>query len=296
MNLIVFSCIKDTQFIYNKMARESKSTSSTVKPVSESDSGEVQHRKRKSKTPSTSAPVVDTEGQPDTRDRRVESVLMIEKDFSSSKFVEVNLNDHESVSQALKSLSYLTRYVATRSAKLTDALSTLFTRAQRDANRKRHKRPVDLSKPARLSSFEVMMEVKPELLKFLGLPKGSYVSRSTVNSAVSKYINDHKLKDQATGVIKPDATLKTILSKTATNKKNEAITVLNHKTLQNFLTSNYLNKAPEDQQPDADQVRLEKLQRAAGAASSAATTTTATTDDAESSEEAPRKSSKKSKQ
>jgi hypothetical protein len=117
------------------------------------------------------------------------------------------------------------------------------------------------------------MKVKPELLKFMGLPKDSYVSRVEATEAITKYINANGLRikegDKA-GTIKRDSKLNKILEATATKKQKPGdtsppvpYTDVTSKNLQAFLSHNYLEKAPEEAQPTIEEVEREQQRRAA---------------------------------
>ena len=79
--------------------------------------------------------------------------------------------------------------------------------------------------------FTKPVEITAELCLFLGLPKGTQVSRSDVTRGVMKYAKDHKLTDKQT--IKPDATLRKLLGLTEADN----LTILN---LQKYLKGHYV--------------------------------------------------------
>jgi SWIB/MDM2 domain len=190
-------------------------------------------------------------------------------------FAEVDLSTHESVNVGVKSwLSHL-RHAVTSLNGLTDESNKAYARLAREVNRKRTKRVVDPNKPKKLSTFTWLMKVRPEVNTFMGQPKGTYVSRTQLTSAVSEYVKKNNCKfteGERKGEIRPDKQLNLVLAKEAVNKKTGVkynnITNLN---VQALLNHNFLERAPDADQPDPEEVAAESAARKARRAASKTT-------------------------
>jgi len=192
-------------------------------------------------------------------------------------FAEVDLSTHESVSAGVKAwLSHL-RHAVTSLNGLTDESNKAYARLAREVNRKRTKRVVDPNKPKKLTTFTYLMKVRPEVNTFMGQPKGTYVSRVQLTTAVSEYIEKNNCKfvdGDKKGEIRRDKQLNLVFAKEAVNKKTGAkydkLTTLN---MQAWLNHNFLERAPDADQPDPEEVAEASAARKASRAAAKNTDT-----------------------
>lgn len=204
-------------------------------------------------------------------------------------FAEVDLSTHDSVSAGVKSwLSHL-RHAVTSLNGLTDESNKAYARLAREVNRKRTKRVVDPNKPKKLTTFTYLMKVRPEVNTFMGQAKGTYVSRVQLTTAVSEYIQKNNCKyteGDRNGEIRRDKQLNLVFAKEAINKKTgtkyDKLTTLN---MQAWLNHNFLERAPDADQPDPEEVAEASAARKASRAA-------AKNPDAAPAAERPRKSRK----
>ena len=98
--------------------------------------------------------------------------------------------------------------------------------------RRRRAAPADGSAPAekKPSVFTIPTQISDALATFLGLPKGSLISRAEVTTRVCKYATEKGLMEKQ--VIKPDATLRKLLNV----NESDTLRILN---LQKYLSSHY---------------------------------------------------------
>ena len=132
----------------------------------------------------------------------------------------------------------LTKFNALRTAlnelapemkKMEKQVARLEKKAER---RRRRKTGADGEKKANPTTvFTKPVQITDELCVFLGLAKGTQISRSDVTRGLMKYAKEHSLTDKQT--IKPDATLRKLLG--LTEKDN--LTILN---LQKYLKGHYV--------------------------------------------------------
>jgi hypothetical protein len=173
-------------------------------------------------------------------------------------------------------------------------MNSLYKRTLREGNRRKNKRTVDPNKEKKLGTFTFRYRVRPELIAFMGLPKGSYVSRVDATEAVNNYINAQNLKiteGDDKGSIRVDKALKKVFSATAEKKDKEGAVVttytkVNSKNLQAWLAHNYFERAPDSEQPTIEEVTAAQQRRsqakdarkakASGSAAPAATSASAT--------------------
>ena len=118
------------------------------------------------------------------------------------------------------------------------ALKTIEKQAARlakkaDRRRKRKAEVVEGAEP-KPCIFTKPVKITAELCSFLGKPKDTEVSRSSVTKGVMEYARNHNLMDKQT--IKADAALRKLL----TLNEGDVLTILN---LQKFLRRHYV-KAP----------------------------------------------------
>lgn len=250
-------------------ARSKKSTEAPVAEVpaksSKRSKSSDEAPAKKSKKSSTPA-----EAKSAPREKLPVTYPSLSEDKSSVEMAEVDLTNMESIMNALKAIAQYTRVLATSITRLGEASASLYHRAEREATRKRRNRPVDPNKVPTLNTFTKLYVVRPEALKFLNLPKGSFVSRTTLHTETAKYIRDHNLKGDG-GSIKRDAQLNLVLAKKIVNKKTgQEETAVSFKNLQSFLNWNYGEPAPDEMQPDPVELKREKEARTSGASSSTA--------------------------
>ena len=98
--------------------------------------------------------------------------------------------------------------------------------------RRRRAAPADGSAPVekKPSVFTIPTQISDALATFLGLPKGSLISRAEVTTRVCKYATEKGLMEKQ--VIKPDATLRKLLNV----NESDVLRILN---LQKYLSSHY---------------------------------------------------------
>ena len=98
--------------------------------------------------------------------------------------------------------------------------------------RRRRAAPADGSAPVekKPSVFTIPTQISDALATFLGLPKGSLISRAEVTTRVCKYATEKGLMEKQ--VIKPDATLRKLLNV----NESDTLRILN---LQKYLSSHY---------------------------------------------------------
>ena len=120
----------------------------------------------------------------------------------------------------------------------TSALKTIEKQAARvikkaDRRRKRKTEAVEGAEP-KPCIFTKPVKITAELCSFLGKPKDTEVSRSSVTKGVMEYARTHNLMDKQT--IKADAALRKLL----TLNEGDVLTILN---LQKYLRRHYVKPA-----------------------------------------------------
>ena len=116
--------------------------------------------------------------------------------------------------------------------KMEKQVARLEKKAERRRRRKTGAVGPDGEKKANPTTvFTKPVQITPELCVFLGLPKGTQVSRSDVTRGVMKYAKEHQLTNKQ--AITPDATLRKLLSLT----EADSLTILN---LQKYLKGHYV--------------------------------------------------------
>lgn len=268
------------------MARKSKTTEAAPVAVAPTPAPAASSGgKRRSKAAAAAAPSTEVV------EKRPVSYPSLSEDGRSLSYETVDLTDMEQLVTAVKRTGAFLRVLATMFSRTSEAVQTLYNKSVREANRKRHKRPVDLSKPAKHNTFTYRYVVRPEANEFLGNSKGAYVTRVELSSAVTRFIKEHNLKGED-GVIKRHKTLNLVLNTHVDGDNGEKIKNVTYKNLQKFLNWNYKEKAPENAQDDPEVAREEsrrkKAERSAGKGSSRSATT-AVEDEVEDEEEAPAK-------
>lgn len=147
------------------------------------------------------------------------------------------------VAQALtESINSLETVLSELKSKISSATATLKTiekqaaRVIKKADRKRKSKAATAEGAAPANCiFTKPVKISDELCSFLGVAKGTQVSRSQVTKGVMAYARSHNLMDKQT--IKADATLRKLL----TLNEGDALTILN---LQRFLRRHYIKPAP----------------------------------------------------
>jgi chromatin remodeling complex protein RSC6 len=146
----------------------------------------------------------------------VAAVAVVEEDIAAS--LQKSIEDLHTQLSNLK----------TATASAANALKTIEKQAARLAKKagRRTKRV-----PTGPCHFTVPVKISDELCSFLGKPKGTDVSRSSVTKGVIAYAKTHNLMDKQT--INADAALRKLLTVSETDK----LTIL---TLQSFLRRHYI--------------------------------------------------------
>lgn len=109
-------------------------------------------------------------------------------------------------------------------------------KVQKIADKRRRRRaPVEgeEGKPARISIFQVPVDISPALCSFLGRPSGSQESRSNVTKFITTYVKENDLKNKHE--INADAKLRNLLGL----KEGDKLSYFN---LQKFLNVHYVKK------------------------------------------------------
>jgi chromatin remodeling complex protein RSC6 len=103
--------------------------------------------------------------------------------------------------------------------------------------KKADKAAANADKPVKKpSGFAMECELSEELSTFLGLAKGTSLTRPAVHKLVTNYIKEHKLEDEKSRkIIHPDGALGKILG--VTDKPDDVVTYLN---LQHYLKHHFV--------------------------------------------------------
>lgn len=127
--------------------------------------------------------------------------------------------EEKSVDEQIKELieaNQKARELATAHIKVLQRIQKKVAKDLKEAGRKRRrvkKEDDGTPKEKRPTIFTTPVTLKDELCVFLGKPKGSQMTPAEVTRAISKYVEDHKLKDATKGhTIHPDAALRKALS------------------------------------------------------------------------------------
>ena len=227
--------------MYNKMVRQTKSTAASATPASTIPSVTVtvesvapapvvEKKPRKAKASAvevdapivveTAAPAADASAAPLAETAAVLDVATLASkltDFSSK--IQAIANLLSSMKSDYKTLE------KTVARELKQATKSSGKKRRSSAN----KQPSGFVKPTKISD---------ELIKFLGKEAGVMMSRVDVSKEITKYINEHSLKDKDCGrQINPDAKLSKLLNIQA---GGEPLTFFN---LQKYLKVHFV-KAP----------------------------------------------------
>lgn len=142
------------------------------------------------------------------------------------------------VAQLNSTIASLEEQIASLQAGLRTAVASvksvqkLAARVVKKAGKRKGRKARDPSKP---SEFEKPKQVTDELCSFLGVAKGTLITRADVTRGVTKYAKDRGLMNKQQ--IKPDAALRKLLGVSETDD----LSIL---TLQKFLKHHYIKAAP----------------------------------------------------
>lgn len=142
------------------------------------------------------------------------------------------------VSQLNSTIASLEEQIASLQTGLRAAVASvksvqkLAARVVKKAGKRKGRKARDPSKP---SEFEKPKQVTDELCSFLGVAKGTLITRADVTRGVTKYAKDRGLMNKQQ--IKPDAALRKLLGVSETDD----LSIL---TLQKFLKHHYIKAAP----------------------------------------------------
>jgi chromatin remodeling complex protein RSC6 len=119
--------------------------------------------------------------------------------------------------------------------KLEKAIPRELKRAQKGRRRKAASTEGGADKPKKDTVFTKPTPISDSLCTFLGVAKGTPLSRSEVTTRVCKYAKDHSLMNKQ--VIKADAALRKLLNLT----EKDELKILN---LQRYLKPHYIKPTP----------------------------------------------------
>jgi chromatin remodeling complex protein RSC6 len=142
------------------------------------------------------------------------------------------------VAQLNSTIAALEEQISTLQAGLRTAVASvksvqkLAARVVKKAGKRRAKKARDPSKP---SEFEKPKQVTDELCAFLGVAKGTLITRADVTRGVTNYAKTRGLMDKQK--IKADAPLRKLLGVS----ESDELSIL---TLQKFLKHHYIKAAP----------------------------------------------------
>ena len=126
--------------------------------------------------------------------------------------------EEKSVDEQIKELieaNQKARELATAHIKVLQRIQKKVAKDLKEAGKRRRVKKEDngVPKEKRPTIFTTPVTLKDELCIFLGKPKGSQMTPAEVTRAISKYVEDHKLKDATKGhTIHPDAAMRKGLS------------------------------------------------------------------------------------
>ena len=225
------------------MVRQSKSTAASATPVSAPApsvtvvvetaptlSGEKKVKKTKTALPSTPAALPS---------EVVAAAPVLPSEVVAAPVSEVPVIDAATLSSKLGDFASKIQQVAALLTSMKSDYKTLeksvareLKQATKSSGKKRktsaNKSPSGFVKPTKISD---------ELIKFLGKEADTEMSRVEVSKEITRYINEHKLKDEKCGrQINPDAKLSKLLK----INKDEVLTFFN---LQRYLKIHFI-KAP----------------------------------------------------
>lgn len=231
-----------------KKSAATKKSETKVTPVSTSASvsvptsvAAVVSPSKASKTPSASASASASSSSASSSSASSSSSAVVVAVVAESTVAPVATDaGEESVVASFASL--LTKFTDLRSKlnelapemkKMEKQVARLEKKAEK---RRRRKTGVDGEKKANPTSvFTVPVKITDDLCVFLGIPKGTQVSRSDVTRGVMRYAKEHSLTDKQQ--IKPDATLRKLLA----ISESDELTILN---LQKYLKTHYIKAVP----------------------------------------------------
>jgi hypothetical protein len=219
--------------VYNKMVRQTKSTStaapvSAPAPVAVTVSVTEEKKPKKTKAASASAPIV-------------EVAPVVAAPVVAAPVVAAAPVDADALSSKLNDFGSKIAQIATLLATMKTDYKALEKQVAKEVKQKSGKAKKVKAAPnpdRKPSGFAKPSVITEELSKFLGKEVGVMLSRVEVSKEITKYINEHGLKDKDCGrQINPDAKLSKLLNIQA---GGEPLTFFN---LQKYLKVHFV-KAP----------------------------------------------------
>jgi chromatin remodeling complex protein RSC6 len=182
------------------------------------------------KAPKTKAPKAEKKEA-----EKKETVEVVETVEVATPEVAVEEDVGASLQKSIADLQEQLASLKTATAAAATALKTIEKQATRlakkaDRRRKRKAEAVEGAEP-KPCIFTKPVKITAELCSFLGKPKDTEVSRSSVTKGVMEYARNHSLMDKQT--IKADAALRKLL----TLAEGDVLTILN---LQKYLRRHYV--------------------------------------------------------
>jgi chromatin remodeling complex protein RSC6 len=184
-------------------------------------------------------PVVEKKAKaPKAKAEKVEEKKAVETVEVATPEVAVEEDVGASLQKSIADLQEQLASLKTATASAATALKTIEKQATRlakkaDRRRKRKAEAVEGAEP-KPCIFTKPVKITAELCSFLGKPKDTEVSRSSVTKGVMEYARNHNLMDKQT--IKADAALRKLL----TLAEGDVLTILN---LQKYLRRHYVKPA-----------------------------------------------------
>lgn len=238
--------------VYNKMVRQTKSTATAAPvstpvstPVSVTVSVVEEKKPKKTKAASATAPVVEspvtTPTPSPTRSPARSPAPSDERSPAPVPVVAPVATDSDALSSKLNDFGSKIAQIATLLATMKSDYKALEKQVAKEVKQKAGKGKKVKAAPnpdRKPSGFAKPSVITEELSKFLGKEVGVMMSRVEVSKEITKYINEHSLKDKDCGrQINPDAKLSKLLNIQA---GSEPLTFFN---LQKYLKVHFV-KAP----------------------------------------------------
>jgi chromatin remodeling complex protein RSC6 len=188
--------------------------------------------------PIVAAPVKETKAKASKKD----VVAAVAAPVVAAPAAPVAAVEEDVNSSLLKTIADLQEQVSTLKAglvTLSNGLKTVEKQASRVVKKadKKRRRKTEASADGKVKDciFTKPVKISDELSSFLGLTKGTEISRSAVTKAIIDYARSRNLMDKQ--AIKADASLRKLLSVTEADN----LTILN---LQKFVNRHYIKAAP----------------------------------------------------
>ena len=171
-------------------------------------------------------------------EKKVEPVVTAEPVVATPEVAAADEDMGASLQKSIADLQEQLASLKSAASSAATALKTIEKQAARQAKKadRRRKRKTEVVEGAEPKPciFTKPVKITAELCSFLGKPKDTEVSRSSVTKGVMEYARNNNLMDKQT--IKADAALRKLLTLT----EGDVLTILN---LQKFLRRHYV-KAP----------------------------------------------------